>query len=293
MSNFDILDVGTMALGECPVWSVREQALYWIDIENRRLFRLDPASGAQVSWAMPATIGSFALGRGGRMLLALRTGFVRFDTSSGDITPVGPRLDYDPGTHRLNDGRCDRAGRFWVGSINETKSAADAKLYRLDGASMRLSSMEEHGITIANGLAFSPDDRTLYFADTVQHRVWAYDFDLASGSIRNQRLFIQTSQTQGRPDGAAVDADGGYWICVHGKVLRYSPEGRLDREVELPAMRLTMCAFGGSHLDTLYVTSMADYPNVAPDPTKPHAGRLFAVDIGTAGMPEPEFAWPA
>jgi L-arabinonolactonase len=275
-----------MKLGECPTWSATEQALYWIDIPGDGLFCRDWKTGRTRHWPMPATIGSFGLFKDGTLLLALRSGFVRFDPNSGASTPIGPSPDYDQSFCRYNDGRADRQGCFWVGSMNERRSGPDGKLYRFDPKTGRLETKLE-GVTISNGLAFSPDDRTLYFADTVQKTIWAFDFDIARGSLLNRRIFVQLDDAMGRPDGAAVDAQGGYWIALIGKVARFLPNGALDRIVELPVERVTMCAFGGADLSTLIITSSSE--NLGSDwrETQPQAGFVLALDVGARGIAEP------
>jgi L-arabinonolactonase len=275
-----------MRLGECPTWSAREQALYWVDIPGDGLFRRDWKTGETRHWSMPETIGSFGLYADGRLLLALRNGFANFDPADGTITKIGPAPDYDPSTHRYNDGRADRSGCFWVGSMNERRGDANGKLYRFNLATQRVEVMFE-GVVVSNGLAFSPDDRTLYYADSRVKTVWAFDLDLPSGSLSRQRVFVQLDEEMGRPDGAAVDAEGGYWIALVGKVARYTPEGRLDRVVELPAKQVTMCCFGGPDLATLFVTSSSENLERDWQTNQPGAGLVLALDVDARGLPEP------
>ncbi|WP_460450032.1 SMP-30/gluconolactonase/LRE family protein [Alsobacter sp. SYSU BS001988] len=272
-------------LGECPCWRPQEQALYWIDAFAPAVRRLGP-DGRVTSWPMPRVIGSFGFRRSGGLVAALQDGFALLDLEAGTA-----RTLVDPEPHRpdnvLNDGKCDRAGRFWCGSRDATLTAPTGSLYRLDpdGSASRMDT----GFIVSNGLAFSPDDRTLYFADSRAETVFAYDFDLGEGRISNRRTFFSTRDIEGRCDGATVDSDGFYWCAlVHGgRIARIDPTGRIDRLIELPVRHPTMCAFGGPALDVLYVTSSA---MMAP-PGAALAGALFAIHgLGAKGLPEPAFA---
>ena len=277
-------------LGECPLWSPREERLYWVDIDGREVHRFDPATGADESRAMPGRPTAVALtSEIGRLLVAveLRLGFLDWTTGSwSDWTT----LEADNGGNRLNDGRCDPAGRFWVGSMFEPTGAGRSTgiLHRVsgDGTVADLRS----GIGVSNGLAFSPDGRTMYFADTPRRTVWAFDFDPDDGHPSNERVFLDFSTLPGKPDGACVDSDGCYWTaCVYGSaVARVTPDGRVDRLIELPVEKPSMPAFGGSDMTTVFVTSIRR--GVAGDPKQPEAGSLFAFDAGVRGLPEPVFA---
>lgn len=275
-----------LGLGECPTWSVREQALYWIDIPKDGLFRMDWATREVRRWPMPQTIGSFGLFDDGALLLALRGGFQRFDPQTGKMTPVGPPIDYDPAEYRYNDGRADRRGRFWVGSMHEPRTTTDAKLYCYDPATNEIA-IKVRDVTLSNGLAFAPDDKTLYYADTQTKTVWAFDFDIDNAALSNRRVFVQLDDITGRPDGAAVDAEGYYWISLINKLGRYHPSGKLDRFVPTPTKRNTMCSFGGPDLRTLFVVSAGDESPPDELPGQPMGGVLYGLDVGVAGLPEP------
>jgi len=197
-------------------------------------------------------------------------------------------LEHSRKDMRLNDGRCDRQGRFWAGSmvLDMGLNAAEGVLYRY--ASGATPHMQLDGFITLNGLDFSPDGRTMYASDShpkVQ-KVWAFDYDIETGTPSNRRLFIDMNDFPGRPDGAAVDAEGGYWICANdaGLVHRFTPDGRLDRSLSVPVKKPTMCAFGGSRLDTLYVTSIRDDPS-----EQSLSGGVFALNPGVQGLPEPRF----
>jgi len=277
------------SLGECPVWSAREQALYWVDINEPALHRFDPRRGVDTAMPMPAAIGSFALREKGGFVLALRNGIFLAD-QEGRIERKVADAPYDTHHHRFNDGRCDAQGRFLVGTMNENRDGPSAALYRLDPD---LSLHRLFGdITISNGLAFSPDGRTMYHADTPAHVVRAYDYDVATGMPRAPRVFVQWTGETDRPDGASVDAEGDYWVAFYrgGKVMQLSPRGELVREHPLAAMCPTMPAFGGPDLRTLYVTSARQEREPEELARLPHSGGLFAMPVAVAGLPEPFFA---
>ena len=282
-----VLDVKA-SLGECPVWSVAEQALYWVDINAPTLNRFDPATGTNIAWPMPASIGSFALRMRGGFVAALRDG-IWFVDRDGKLERKIADAPYDPAHHRFNDGRADAQGRFWVGSMNERRDANSALLYRLD-ANLKLSPVAAD-IMISNGLGFSPDGKTLYHADTPAKTVWAYDVDATTAAISNRRVFAQFNAETDRPDGGAVDSEGCYWSAFYrgGKVVRVSPQGKLLSEYPLPAMCPTMCAFGGPDLRTVYVTSARQQREPAELARLPQSGGIFAMRVDTPGQVEPKF----
>jgi len=274
--------------GESPVWVAEEQALYWTDIPGKTLNRFDPATGENQVWPMPEEVGSFALRESGGLVAALRSGFAFIDLDSGKIEPlVDPEADQPD--NRFNDGRCDRQGRFWAGTMNEPRSARSGALYRL-GADRRCARMAGD-VMVANGLAFSPDDRLMYWSDSRALTIWVFDFDAASGEIANRRVFARLAPHQGGPDGAAVDAHGCYWIaCYRGsRVMRLRPDGTIERKIRLPVSRVTMCAFGGPDLRTLYITTASGGMSAAELEREPQAGGIFALDLDVEGLPEPRF----
>jgi len=283
-----VLDIKA-SLGECPVWSVDEQVLYWVDINAPSLNRFDPLTGRNTAWPMPASIGCFALRRSGGFIAALRDGFWLVDRY-GKLEGKVADAPYDPEHHRFNDGRADTRGRFWAGSMNERRDASTAKLYRLD-ADLKLTAMIAE-IMISNGLAFSPDARTLYHADTPKRTINAWDFDAATGGIANRRIFAQFTGETDRPDGGAVDREGCYWSAFYrgGKLVRLSPRGERIAEFVVPAMCPTMCAFGGPNLKTLFVTTARQMREPGELARLPQSGGIFAMQVDVPGMPEPKFA---
>ena len=278
----------TDILGESPLWNEDEQALYWIDIRRPAIRRLDHAGGRVETWAMPDLVGSIAFASDGRLLVAMADGVSLFDPSTQALEPVAS-LPVRIEGHRFNDGRCDREGRFWVGTMHNLTRAPEGVLYRLDGRGELIEKMS--GICIPNSLAWSPDGRTMYFADSLLYTIYAYDFDAASGRMGEKRVFA-TTRPPGFPDGSTIDADGFVWNAEFNaaRVVRYAPDGRVDRVVELPVRRPTCCAFGGPDLDILYVTTASQNMTREELDAEPLAGALLAFDVGVRGLPEPRFA---
>lgn len=293
----DIACVSSVAadLGESPCWDVARRRLYWIDAWRSRIHALDPATGEARCMELGAALGGLPIGSigrhaGGGMVAGVKGGFWHLDPERGTARPIAAVEADRPATNRLNDGKCDRAGRFWCASVNTDHRSATGALWRLEAG--RPPAVMQDGLTVGNGIAFSPDDRTLYLADTFARTVWRYDFDLASGALENRRPFIRTDHILGFVDGATVDADGCYWAALFrgGAVAQFDPDGRLMRHVRLPVTNPTMCAFGGPGLDVLYVTSASRFLDAAALAAQPLAGRLFAIEgLGVRGLPEPEF----
>jgi sugar lactone lactonase YvrE len=283
-----VLDIRA-SLGECPVWSGAEQVLYWVDINAPSLNRFDPATGENTVMPMPESIGCFALRAGGGFVVALRSGFW-LATADGTLTRKVGEAPYDPTHHRFNDGRCDPHGRLFAGYMNEARDANTAALVRLDPDFTQTQVLS--GMTISNGLAWSPDGRTMYHADTPTRIVHAYDYDAASALPSNERVFARFTADGDRPDGAAVDSEGCYWIALYrgGKVVRIAPDGSVLAAYAVPAMCPTMCAFGGRDLTTLYVTSARQERDAAELARLPQSGGLFAMAVGVPGLPEMKFA---
>ncbi len=276
-------------LGESPLWHPLEQRLYWCDIPGRTLHRFDPADGAHRAWAFEQDLGCCAARDDGRLLVAQRDGVRLFDPQTGTSAPLAA-APYDTRVARCNDGRTDPRGRFWVGTIHEPRDAAHAALYRLDGGTLvRIAG----DITTSNGLAWSPDGRTMYWADTKAHRVTAWDYDLERGLPSNPRLFVQFeppapgTEYLGRPDGAAVDAEGCYWVAMFegGRVLRYSPAGELLQTLLLPVRCPTMPCFGGADRRTLYITSARDKRPAEELAALPWSGRVLQLRVDVPGLP--------
>jgi sugar lactone lactonase YvrE len=274
--------------GEGPVWDRAAGRLWWTDIPGKRLHTLDPASGAHRILPMPGRVGCFALRERGGLVLAMEQGFTFFDPETGEIETLS-EPEAGLADHRFNDGRCDPAGRFLAGSMNMARTAASGQLWRLgpDREAARLAD----GVTVANGLAFSPDGKLMYWADSPAETVYVFDYDAETGTPSNRRVWLEKGPAPGRPDGAAVDSDGCYWSArwLGGAVVRFTPAGRIDQIIRLPVSRVTMCAFGGPDLRTLYITTAREGMSAEDLEREPLAGGLFVAEPGVQGLPEPVF----
>ena len=281
---------GGALLGESPVWSVAQQVLYWVDIDGRAVHAFDPSSGEDRTWPMMGRPTALALTADpSQLLVAVENGLGRLDLVSGEFAPWVTLEESREGI-RLNDGRCDPVGRFWVGGMFVPSSAGrfEARLHCVEGDGTFVTTRDNVGI--ANGLAFSPDGTVMYWADTLHEKVWAYDYDAATGEPRHERVFLDFTSLPGRPDGACVDEDGCYWVACLGAsmVMRVTSQGVVDREIPIPVPRPTMPAFGGTDLGTMYVTSIGPRPGDGEIPGQ--AGGLYAFRPGMHGIPEPIFA---
>jgi L-arabinonolactonase len=275
-------------LGESPVWSQREGALYWLDTRGQKIYRMHLASGKREQWDAPAKPSALAVRRSGGLIVAMKTGIAFLDMARNAWTPVVVPPDLPE--HRTNDGKVDRAGRFWFGSMNEEARPGAGTLYRLD-ADHKLNAIEA-GWTLPNGVGWSPDDTRMYFGDTGTRTMYVYDFDLASGTARNKRPFAQIPEPDGMNDGATVDSAGYVWIArVDGwALLRYAPDGTLDRTLELPLRRPTSVIFGGDDLKTLFVTTATRALSDEELQAQPLAGAVLAIRVDVPGLPETDYA---
>jgi sugar lactone lactonase YvrE len=289
-------------LGEGPVWDVEDGCLYWLDGTGRRvgnpsIWRLDPRTGRTRHWSLDHDVGALAIRRGGGAVLALADGFYFFDFA-GERLDLISRVDADQPRSRLNDGKCDRRGRFFAGGMDDREELKICSLWRLD-ADLSVTRVDD-GIICTNGPCWSPDNRTFYLADTFQGEYWAYDYDIATGSLTNKRLFHSFKNDPGVADGSTIDDEGCVWNAqlISGDLVRYAPDGTVDRRIGMPVRNITSVMFGGDRLDELYVTSMARVKHPAAHDLfaremKPQhlAGSLFKVTgLGVRGLPEPRFA---
>lgn len=281
--------------GESPVWHAGEQALYWVDIPARTLNRWHAGEG-NAKWTANEMIACIAPRADvpAEWIAGMESGLFSLKPQADGTLAAAPLapVEHAAPAMRFNDGRCDRQGRFWAGTML-LDMAAGARVGRLYsyGKGDKSAALRLDDFIVPNGLAFSPDGRTIYLSDshpTVQ-AVWAFDYDTDSGTPGNRRLFIDMKSLPGRPDGAAMDTDGCYWICGNdaGLVHRFTPDGRLDRSLEVPVKKPAMCAFGGAGLDTLFVTSIR--PGGIDLSDQPLAGGVFALRPGAQGVPEPMF----
>jgi sugar lactone lactonase YvrE len=277
------------ALGECCLWCPTTRRVWWLDIPRPCLQSYDPVSREHRVYPLPGKYcGCAALRRSGGLVVALENGLHGFDPATGKLNLLVHAEPNEPG-NRYNDGRCDRRGRLWIGTMDIGIRRASGSFYRVgaDRAVLRLFD----GITVPNSTAFSPDDRTLYFADTPRHVIWAFDFNLHAGMIGERRVFADLTARRGLPDGSCVDAEGFLWNAEYSghRLTRYTPDGRADRTIELPVTNPTCCCFGGETLDTLYVTSATTAPKPGQATPAPMEGGLLALDVGVRGLPEAAF----
>jgi sugar lactone lactonase YvrE len=301
------IDNSLCELGESPFWHPRERALYWLDIPGRAVLRtrgdIGTASAKVERWALSTEPGCMAPARSGGLVIALRDGIYRAREWGGELVAIA-RVEHDVRTMRFNDGKCDALGRFWSGSINEAKDRASAALYCLDarpgsGVAPALTQMANQ-VTTANGLAFSPDARTLYWADTPAHQVRAWNWDAAANTLSQPRVFHQFDakpegwtpdspmpRYEGRPDGATVDAQGHYWVAMFegAQLLRLAPSGEIVAAVPVPAQCPTMPCFGGDDLKTLFVTTARKSRPAAEIERLPASGAVISMRVDTPGLP--------
>lgn len=280
------LDAHAM-IGESPTWSAAERALYWIDIKEPALHRYNAGNGSCQKWPVSSDIGAFALMDGNAALVALRHGIHRLDLATGALDLLTPP-PFDPKLFRFNEGLCDRIGRFWVGvmfdPIGGAPPARRAALhsFTLSGGLRR----EDDQAELHNGMAVTADSRFFFLAHSRTGVIYAFDFDPDAGILGERRVFTQVPTALGLPDGAAIDAEGGYWCAVHGggRLQRYTREGKLDREVLLPVSQPTMCVFAGDDLETMYVTSASNGLDCDQMRAEPLAGAMLRLRPGVKGI---------
>ena len=277
-ASYDVLDVDRDGLGEGPWWSVAEQRLYWVDITGRRVRTATLDSQGVREWATPVEVSLVVPDRTGGLVVGLTDGLARLDPATGELVSgvlVDPRPD-----HRLNDGKTDRAGRLWFGSMHRTETDPSSRFYRLDGSGVTTIFSD---VITSNGLGWSPDNSVMYYTDSITQQIRAFDFDPATGAMSNGRVFAQDPRGERVPDGLTVDAEGCVWGAKWngGRVIRYAPDGTPLLDLRFPVARMTSCMFVGPGLDTLAVTSAR-----GPQDDEPLAGRVFLVDPGTTGIAE-------
>ncbi len=275
-------------LGEAPLWCPEEAALYWVDIEGRKVFRLVPQSGKRTVFSLDHEIGCIVHRAKGGFLAALDAGLAYL---SQDLTKVDIFADPEVGNPgvRLNDGKCDRRGRFWTASTDREETQPLGSLYCLSGTEPVHTVLSD--VIVGNGLGWSPDNRIMYFTDTGYGAIYAFDYDIESGTPENRRLFASVDEADGAPDGLTVDAEGFVWSAHWNgwRITRYDPAGQIDRTIDLPVPNVTSLAFGGPDLDRLYITSAKLDMSARDIAEAPLSGGLFAVDTGIRGLPEIPF----
>ncbi len=278
-------------VGEGAVWDVQDQALWWVDIKAGLIHKYTPNSGENASYDFGEPVGCLARRENGALVLAAQTGFYFYDPETGKREPISdPELDLPE--NRFNDGTVDQQGRFWAGTMRDMGGSPQqvGQFFRLDPDQSVTRHFDTYFTT--NGLAFSPDGQTLYFSDSNPdvRTIWACDYDTDTGTPSNQRIFFDTREVAGRPDGATVDSDGCYWMAgVSGwQLVRITPAGKVDRIIDMPIEKPTKPMFGGPNLDILFVTSIG--AGLADDEKQPDAGGLFSVTgLGVTGIPQSRY----
>ena len=276
------------SLGESPLWDPVTERLFWVDINRCLIHQLDPRTGEITDWPCKTEPGCLGRADNGRLVAGLRDGFYFFSPATGEFERI---TDPEPGKpeNRVNDGKVDRAGRFWAGTMRDPNPDEPCgALYKLEGQTA-LQMLD--GIRIPNSLCWSPDNQTLYFSDTRARVIWGFDFNLASGELTNRRLFVDLQGQLGRPDGATVDTEGYLWSAEYGggRVVRYTPDGTVDKVVNLPVANVTCPTFGGTDYKTLFITTASQRLTENELAEQPLAGGLFSLKVTVAGLPEPVF----
>lgn len=277
-------------VGEGPIWDSEKGVLYWVDIMSSRLYAYDPATGANRAFDVGQHVGTVVPRASGGVMLAVRDGFAAYDPATEELTRIhDPEADQP--NNRFNDGKCDPAGRFWAGTMAYADQSTQGALYRMD-ADLSVHKMLDN-IGISNGITWSLDHSTMYYIDSIRYSVRAFDYDVTSGAIANERVIIRVPEAFGLPDGMTIDAEGMLWVAHFGGgcVRRWHPDtGDVLQTIDLPATQITACAFGGAKLDTLYITSAALNLDDAALRAQPQAGGLFSVQPGVRGVETFAFA---
>lgn len=272
-------------LGEAPFWFADEGALYWVDIDGKRVLRMIPESGHRRTFAQDHEVGCIVPRSGGGFVAGFDSGlaYVSADLMSVELF-ASPESDM-PAT-RFNDGKCDRRGRFWVASADRSEAEPLGSLYCLNGSGHLIRALS--GVVVGNGMGWSPDNGTMYFTDSGFGTIFALDYDIETGEVRNRRAFVKVDDQVGLPDGLTVDAEGFIWSAhwSGGRITRYDPDGRIDRVVDMPVPNVTSLTFGGPNLDQLFVTTARLGLSDQEIENAPLSGGLFVVDVGVKGLPE-------
>lgn len=278
-------------LGESPLWDDREQVLYWVDIDRGQIHRFDPVTKTNSTFILGGKVTSIGRRASGGLIASFKKNFAAFDPATGSVGLLD-EVETDQTENRFNDGKVDRQGRFWAGTMNEIRvGEPDAALYRFNGPGSVSRMISD--VTISNGTGWSPDSRTMYYTDTLRYTVFAYDFDAASGEIANRRVFYSVEPSaDGLPDGLTVDAEGFVWSALvnYGRMLRFDPDGKLERQVTFAPTRGTCCTFGGADFRDLYITTARECLSAEQIAAQPLAGSLFRCTPGPRGLTEPFFA---
>jgi L-arabinonolactonase len=275
-------------LGEGIIWSAAHGEVQWVDIHGKLFWTFDPSHVVAKSIELPERLACFAPLGGSRLLAGFASGLAYFDLASGARKDIAA-IEADLPSTRINDGKLDRQGRLVFGTMDESNPAQPiGRVWSFDDGAPRILF---DGVRISNSIAFSPEGRRMYFADTPQRVIWRYDYDVDAGHASNRQIFVEAARDHGYPDGSTVDSDGCLWNAKWGggRVVRYTPEGRLDRVVAIPCSQATCCAFGGADLSTLFVTSARTGLSEAKLAAEPEAGSMFAINVGVQGLVDAPF----
>ncbi|MEH1983289.1 MAG: SMP-30/gluconolactonase/LRE family protein [Nostoc sp.] len=274
-------------LGESPVWDSTHKLLYWVDIYNHRVNQFNPTTGQNLFFDVGDVVASIALAGKNRLIIAQRDGLAFFNLETGQVTSI-IQLEADMLDNRFNDGKCDTQGRFWFGSMCPGKT--QGSLYRYD--SNGYLHLMEWGLTISNGLGWSPDEKTFYLTDSAQQKIYAYNFNVITGCISDRRIFVNLTDESFYPDGLTVDSEGNIWSAMWDGwcVICFNPKGREISRIQLPVQRPTSCTFGGEDLRTLYITTASVGLSEEEIQKSFYSGDLFAVQTNTPGLPTYSFS---
>ena len=283
MTHVEVAVAERAIIGESPTWSSEEQALYWVDIKAPALYRYSPVTQHIKSWRLTSEVGAFALCTNNGAVVGLRQGIFRLDFGTGALHQLAPP-PFDPRLFRFNEGICDQTGRFWVGVMFDPLAGGQVPQkgylhsFTMEGGLKR----EDDYAELHNGMAIGVDGTQFFMSHSNEGKIFVRDFDALSGTLGVPMEFARISSDVGIPDGAAIDADGCYWCAIHGggRLRRYTPGGKIDREILLPVSKPTMCAFAGERLDLLYVTSASE----GIGSNEPMAGALLRLEPGVRGL---------
>ncbi len=291
-ADIEITQIGTARylLGEGPLWDPEGNALYWVDVLGRTIWKYVPGTTRFAEWLLPDVVSSLALREGGGAVMTMSDGFFAFDFDTGETQRIGDPIEQDLPT-RFNDGKADRRGRYVAGTMHNPIAEPLGSLYSLD-IDRRVTKLDSD-IVCSNGPCWGLDNKTLYFTDSMRSTIFAYDYDIDDGTVGPRRVFadLRALGIASAPDGCTVDSEGFLWSaqCLAGTIARIAPDGTLDRTIAMPVKYVTSVMFGGENLDTLYVTSL-NFPLVGRPPVEPNAGGLFEVKgLGFTGVPEPRY----
>ena len=276
-------------VGEGPIWDADANVLWWVDIMSSELYAYDPQTGENREWNVGQHVGTVVQRASGGLMLALRDGFAAFDPDSGKLEMLADPEAHLPG-NRFNDGKCDPGGRFWAGTMAYEDHSDQGSVYRMDTDHSVHKMIENIGVS--NGIIWNLDAKTMYYTDSLDYAIRAYDYDVGTGGISNERISIDFPQEMGIADGFTIDEEGMLWVAHFGssRVRRWNPDtAAVLVEIELPTASITACAFGGPNLDQLYITCATLGMSDAEKAQQPHAGGLFVAEVGVRGLPSDKF----